>query len=157
MFCAFEFGDVQESAKCFFIDYLSVGSEHRTKFESEHFREAFTDFTIGRDLFLCRQTVQPGRLENDRSGAETCNAIHLATIKRNHVAGCSFYIGARNKRNVRPEGFSRPSQHIALFSTAEVIRIAGVHVHCVPQTRAMCGCEMRLECLDCNPAIVFKW
>src|SRR5262249_53172171 len=157
MFCAFHFGDIHESTKCFLIEYLSVGSEHRTKFESEHIRKAFADFAIDRDLLLCCQSMQAGRLENNRSATETCNAIHLAAIERNHVAGLSFYIGARNERDVRAPGFPRPPEHITFCRTAEVIRIAGVHVHGVRQTRAMCGCEMRLEGLDCNPAVIFKW
>jgi hypothetical protein len=69
----------------------------------------------------------------------------------------SFDIGARNERNVRAEGFSRPLEHITFLRSAEVIRITGVHIHCVRQTRAMCGCEMRLEGFDCNPAVIFKW
>src|SRR5262245_28610036 len=97
MFCAFHFGDVHESTKCLLIENLSVGREHWTKFESEYLGEPFGDFAIGRNLLLWCQTMQPGRLENNRSAAETCNAIHLAAVQRNHVAGFSFDIGACNE------------------------------------------------------------
>ena len=76
-------------------------------------------------------------LKQDRDAAETCDLIHLAPVKGDHVAVFVLDVCASDEGNVFADSVTRPSEDIQFFRAGQVIDVAGIHVDGVHQTRTV--------------------
>jgi len=84
------------------------------------------------------------------------DTVHLLSIESDDIAVLPFDIRAANKWRIFTERLSSPAQYVKFFRLAQIIHIAGVHVHCVHQPGALRGPQMFLKSLDGDSFVRFK-
>src|SRR6202035_4548605 len=146
--------DVHQAPDSLRVVDFTVRSKHRAQFERQHMWIVSTCVAIDLGYACRRLTVHASRLEQDRYAIKTNDAVYLPAIKRDSVvSGVMLNVRSGNKRNSFAESLPRPIQHLLLFRIAQVIDVAGVHVHGIHEPGFMGGRQLLRKCLDSDPAV----